>query len=233
MAKTRRRIELSKSRKVFPGVKGLVKLVVPKLASMVMNLIAIGPRVILRSAFQLLRTNIWTRLVSTLILVSFDLFNYARKKISTKQLIINIVLSLTLLTTGTAGWMFGTNSVLGIAAENTLIWILAGLAGAGLISAVADTICRKVLGLFLKSDVEDMLDFINNEFELMSEENGLSAAQMDELAKLVKIDNKICVNCFAKSNKKKYAREILGPYFGKNQARPDSQTDGECACTSA
>ena len=209
-----RRIGLRKKKGLLPG-KGLAKLVVPKLATMVMNLVVIGPRIILRSAFQLLRTNIWTRIISTIVLVSFDLYSFFKKKISKKQLIINMILSLSLLVGGTVGWVFGTNSVLAIVAENTIIWIAAGIIGAGIASAVFDTLCRKTLGRFMKSDVEDMLDFINAEYELMVEEQGLSDGEADELAKNIAIDDKICINCFSKADKKKYVREVLMPYFNK------------------
>ncbi|MCL2397880.1 MAG: hypothetical protein FWC93_07450 [Defluviitaleaceae bacterium] len=212
---TQRRIKLSKAKKSLLGGKGLVKMIIPKLATMVINLISIGPRIILRSAFQILRTNIWTRLLSTLILVSFDLYSYARKKISRKQLIINLILSTSLLVGGTAGWMFGTNTALAVVAENTMLWIVAGIIGAGGLGSILNTICRKVLGRFMKSDVEDMLDFFNAEFELMGGELGLSSKEMDTLAAQIRIDDKICVNCFAKSNKKKYAREVLGTYFDR------------------
>ncbi|MCL2610733.1 MAG: hypothetical protein FWE02_03540, partial [Defluviitaleaceae bacterium] len=90
----------------------LIKLILPKFAGMFMNLIAIGPRIILRSTFQLLRTNVWTRLISTVVLVVFDLYSYLRKRISTRQFIINLTLSSIFLIGGTAGGVFGTNSAL-------------------------------------------------------------------------------------------------------------------------
>ena len=210
---TQRRLSLSK-KKGFGG-KGLAKLIVPKLATMVMNLVTIGPRVILRSAFQLLRANIWTRLISTIVIVFFDLYSFARKKISLKQLIINLILSTALLFGGTIGWVFGTNSVLAVVAENTFIWILAGLIGAGVVSAIFNIVCCKILGRFLKSDVENMLDFINSEFDLLVLEHELSDEQIDALASSIEIDDKVCINCFSKADKKKYVKEILQPYFDK------------------
>jgi len=211
-----RRIQLAKKKAGVLGKfnKGnLVKLVFPKLATMVINLVRIGPRVILRSTFQILRTNIWTRLISTILLVSIDLYSFIRKKISKKQLAINLILSATLLAGGTAGWFFGTNSVLAIVAENTVIWIIAGLAGAGILSAVLDKLCRKVLGRFLKSDVEDMMEIINEEFECMIREHALDDVQADAIAKAIQISEKTCLSCFCKADRKKHARGVLVPYF--------------------
>lgn len=215
---TPRRIRLAKKDKgkLNKLNKGnIVKLVFPKLATMVMNLVSIGPRVILRSAFQILRTNIWTRLISTILLISVDLYSYARKKISGRQLVINLILSLTLLIGGTTGWIFGTNSVSAVAAENTVIWIIAGLAGAGVFSYIFDLFCRKILGRFLKSDVEAMLDVINEEFECMIAEKALDDEQADAIAETVHINEQICLNCFCKGEKREYVREVLEPYFEK------------------
>jgi len=211
-----RRIQLAKKKVGLLGKfnKGnLVKLVFPKLATMVINLVRIGPRVILRSTFQILRTNIWTRLISTVLLVSIDLISFFRRKISKKQLVINLILSATLLAGGTAGWFFGTNSVLAIVAENTVIWIVAGIAGAGILSAVLDKLCRKVLGRFLKSDVEDMMDMINEEFECMVAEHALDDERAEAIAKAIHISEQVCLSCFCKADRKKHVRDVLVPYF--------------------
>ena len=191
----------------------LFKLIFPKVATMVLNFVRIGPRVILRSAFQLLRTNIWTRLLSTILLVSFDFYNFFKRRISKKQLFINLVLSLSLLVGGTAGWLVGTHGALLIVAENTLIFIIAGLIGAGLFSSFLERMSRWGLGFFLSNDVEDMLIVINEAFNQMLEEHHLSYEQGCTVAKAVKIDEQICLTCFTKSDKKKYIRKVLMPYF--------------------
>jgi hypothetical protein len=191
----------------------IVKLILPKVATMGINLISIGPRVILRSAFQIMRTNIWTRIISTLVIVSFDLYNFAKKKISKKQLAINLILSATLLIGGTTGWIFGTNSVTGIVAENTVLWIVAGLIGAGALSSISNSIGKKLLEKFVKSDVEDMIDLINEEFECIAKEYNLDNNKVDKIAEEIHIDHKICLDCFCKRDRKKYIREILCPYF--------------------
>ena len=211
-----RRIQLSmKKTGVLSKMKNgsLVKMFIPKLVTMLINLVRIGPKVILRSSFQILRTNIWTRLISTFILVFFDFYNFFRKRISRKQLVINLILSVSLLVGGTAGWVLGTNSVLIIVAENTAIWIIAGLAGAGIFGAVFDAICRKVLGRFVKNDLEDMIDMFNNEFESMVAEHALDNEQADEIAGRIHLHEKACLDCFSKGDKKKYVRDILTPYF--------------------
>ena len=191
----------------------LLKLLLPKLAGMFTNLIAIGPRIILRSTFQLLRTNIWTRLISTVVLVSFDLYSYLRKRISTRQFIINLILSFMLLLGGTAGWFFGTNSVLFIAAENTFIWIVAGLIGAGILSGFLDLVAKKILGKFLKTDVEEMILIFNEEFEKICSEKFIE--EPEKIAEYIKVTEKICVTCYAQKDKNKFAKEFIKKEIAK------------------
>jgi len=213
---TKPRIQLTQKRGGLLGKinKGnVVKLTLPKLATMGINLVRIGPRVILRSTFQILRTNIWTRLISTFLLLFIDLYHFIRKRISKKQLMINLILSATLLIGGTIGWVFGTTSISTIVLENTVIWIIAGLAGAGVLSAILEAFCRKVLGRFLKNDVEDMLDLINEEFECLIVEYALDDEQAEVIASTITIDDKVCLDCFCKKDKKKYMRGMLIPHL--------------------
>ena len=195
--------------------ENLFKLVFPKVATMALNFVRIGPRVILRSTFQLLRTNIWTRLLSTILLVFFDFYSFFRGRISRKQLFIDLILSLSLLVGGTAGWVVGTSGALLIVAENTLLFIIAGLLGAGLFSSFLDRASRWILGLFLSNDIEDMLNVINEEFIQMVEEYHLSYEQACNVAKGIEIDEQICLACYTKSNRRKYVRKILTPHFAK------------------
>jgi len=208
------RINLRKSKGILPK-EGLFKLALPKLAQIAVNLVQLGPRIILRSALQLLRANIWTRIISVAVVVTIDLIQFLRKKISKKQLVVNLILSFALLFGATTGWIFATNSVHGIAAENSVLWIIAGVLGAGIFSSVMDKCCKKVLGRFIVNDIDDMLRLINLEFERMVDETRLSDAQADSLAATIEIDDKICLQCFAKSNKQKYICDILQPYFNK------------------
>jgi len=211
--KSKRLLELGRKKKNLPGGKELIKLSLSQLAAMLTNLLAIGPRVILRSAIQLLRANIWTRLISALVLIIFDIYSFAVKNISFKQLIINLILAVSLVFGGTIGWVLGTDAALIIVAENTVIWIIAGIVGAGFAGSLSEALCRKIVGRFLKSDIDDMLDFISDEFERLANEHNLSGERINELAKSIEIDDKICINCFSKSDKSKYAREVLLPYF--------------------
>ena len=212
----KKRIQLSQKKSGFLSKlnKGnLVRLLLTNVTTMGINLISIGPRVILRSTFQLMRANIWTRIISTIVLITFDLYNFFRKKISKKQLVINMILSSLLLGGGTTGWAFGTNTVSVIVAENTVLWIVAGIIGAGTFGSVFNAIGRKILGKFFKSDVEDMVELINEEFEEMAKQHSLDEKKRELIVEKVYVDDKICFECFCKKDKEKYARQLLEPYF--------------------
>ena len=205
--------EKKKSVRTILKEKGLVKMVLPKASAVLVNLIQMGPRVLLRSAFQVLRANIVTRIVSAIVILVIDLYSFAKRKISLKQLIINIILSCMLLIGGTVGWNAGTNVVVGVVAENTVIWILAGIVGAGVLGSVLDSLCKKILSRFIRSDVEDMVRLINVKFEEMVAEQGMSDEEAERVAEKIKVDKKICVHCFQKSDRNKFVRELLEPYF--------------------
>lgn len=101
--------------------KGLAKLVLPKLAQAVTNLLQLGPRVIMRSAIKLVRVNPLTRFLSVLSLVVIDVYLYARGKISTTQLVINLIYSASMFVGSTAGWYLGQ----GIASQLAFDFMLA------------------------------------------------------------------------------------------------------------
>lgn len=190
--------------------ENLVKLLLPKLAGIFFNLIAIGPRLILRSAMQLLRVNIWTRMVSTIALIIIDLYNYIKKRISTRQFIINLILSFTLLIGGTAGWTVGTNTALFIVAENTILWIIFGILGAGLISGFFDFIVKKILGKFLKTDVDEMLFIFNEQFGKICDELKIkNEEEKKQIAKKIKVTKNLCISCYSQKDKNKFAKEYI------------------------
>jgi hypothetical protein len=152
-------------------------------------------------------------LLSALVLVSVDIYSFAKKKISKKQLFINLVLSVALLISGTTGWAIGYNSIGRIIADNTVLWIITGLIGAGIFSSVADAIGKRILGKFLKTDVEDMVELFNEEFEKLACEYALDEEETNAVAKEVHLNKRTCIDCYSKKDKKKYAREKLKPCF--------------------
>jgi len=186
----------------------LAKLAAPKAAQFAYNLLRVGPRVILRSAFELLRANIITRLLSAIVLISFDTVNLYRRRISFKQYVINLVLALLLLLGGTAGWVLG-NDFIGAVLENVVLALMAGIVGAGLFSGVLGYAWERLIGKFVKSDSQDMLDVISAEFATMAEKHKLSDQQIEEIKAVLVIDSRLIREMFTQKDRVSYARELL------------------------
>jgi hypothetical protein len=154
-------------------------------------------------------------LLSALVLVSIDIYSFAKKRISKKQLFINLTLSVALLISGTTGWVIGYNNVGRIIADNAILWIITGLIGAGIFSSIVDALGKRILGKFLKTDVEDMVELFNEEFENMACEYALDEEEKGTVAKEVHLNKRTCIDCYSKKDQKKYAREKLKPCFEK------------------
>ena len=190
-----------------------IKLILPKLTTVLINMINLGPRMLLRGTLQLLRANIWVRLVSTLVMVVVDVVRFLTRQISKKQFVLDIVLSLSLLLGGTAGWYTGTSAVLGIVSENTVLWVVAGVVGAGLFGAGSEYAAKKIMVRFIKPDKEEMMEIFNKQFDELLSENNLSPEQATECAKKVPMTPKICLACFKAKNREDFARNYLAKYF--------------------
>ena len=199
---------LSMQRKKIAAGGELAKLAAPKAAQFAYNLLRVGPRVILRSAFELLRANIITRLLSAIVLISFDTVNLYRRRISFKQYVINLVLALLLLLGGTAGWVLG-NDFIGAVLENVVLALMAGIVGAGLFSGVLGYAWERLIGKFVKSDSQDMLDVISAEFATMAEKHKLSDQQIEEIKAVLVIDSRLIREMFTQKDRVSYARELL------------------------
>ncbi|MCL2856060.1 MAG: hypothetical protein FWE21_10695, partial [Defluviitaleaceae bacterium] len=158
------RFQLNVKKKSKVGSKeDLAKMAAPKAAQVLYNIVTIGPRLIMRSAFQLLRANIITRIISAVVLVSIDTYLFIRKRISLKQYIINVVMAALLLVGGTAGW-YGGQNIGYILFQNAVIGIIAGVIGAGVLGFAFSTIFEKIIGKFVKDDTKDMLEICNGVF---------------------------------------------------------------------
>ena len=201
-------LTLQDSKKDIIRKKFQFKLIVPKITTVLINLVQLGPRVILRSSMQLLRANIWIRLVSTAMMLIVDVARYAGGHTSKRQFIIDISLSLSLLAGGTLGWYAGTGAVI---AENTAIWVLAGVIGSGTLGALSEKITKMFLTKYITTDVAIIMEIFNKEFDQLAQD--LNEEQKIDIAKKIHINTKICMLCFKSKDREKYSKEFLEPYF--------------------
>ena len=206
-------LKLSSGKKELLRKKLQPKLILPKLTTILINLIKFGPRIIMRSTMQLLRANIWIRIVSTLVMLLVDIIRYLTGRISKKQFALDVALSLSLLVGGTAGWYAGTGAIVGIVAENTVLWIVAGMVGAGVLGAGLEYLAKSLLARFITSDADDILLVFNRQFDALVRQYNLKPEQAKTIAAGINLDSKICLLCFKAANRESHARKLLEPYF--------------------
>lgn len=205
------RFQLNVKKKSKVGSKeDLAKMAAPKAAQVLYNIVTIGPRLIMRSAFQLLRANIITRIISAVVLVSIDTYLFIRKRISLKQYIINVVMAALLLVGGTAGW-YGGQNIGYILFQNAVIGIIAGVIGAGVLGFAFSTIFEKIIGKFVKDDTKDMLEICNGVFCDLAEKYQLTEEQAQKAAETILLDAATVRKMYAAKDKKAVACEFIEP----------------------
>jgi len=204
-----RQIAVKKKAKVS-GVGDLARLGAPKLAQILYNTLRVGPRVVLRSVFELLRANVVTRILSAAVLLLIDTVQLLRGRISRKQYLINITLALMLLVGGSAGWLLG-NRVISLVVESLVLSIAAGIIGAGVLGAAIGMACEKVIGRFVQDDTADMLDICNDTMAELAAEYKLNENEVCETLGIVAIDSKTVNEMFVQKDRKAYARQTIEP----------------------
>jgi len=217
------RLSLRKKSKIS-NPQDIAKIAAPKTAQILYNALRVGPRVILRSAFELLRANLITRILSAVVLLSIDTISLVRGRISFKQYLIDVTLALMLLVGGTAGWMLGSHLIGFVILEGVVISMLAGLIGAGVLGAVLGAVVEKVIGLFVKDDNCDMLDILSRTFAKLVFENKLSDEETEAAKDLIFIDNKTIRDLFSSQNRPEFAMELIQPHVQEivNQRSPEN-----------
>ena len=200
-----------KKKSKIANAQDMVKIAAPKTVQFLYNFITIGPRVIMRSVFQLLRANTITRILSCVVLLSIDTVSLVRKRISLKQYLINVSLAFMLLVGGTAGWVFGGYLIGMTLIENAAIGILAALIGAGALGAGLAYIWEKILSLFIKGDTEEMLEIFNHEFYNEVTANSLEEDEIAIARDSIELTPEVTSEMFVCEDKRDFAKSIICP----------------------
>ena len=152
-------------KKIFKlkGFETIFRMVGPKIVTMIANVLVMGPHIILRSTMELLRANIFTRVLSCLTLLVLDIKDLARRRISKMQFIRNIILSALLILSGTLGWNLGSYWI--------AVEIVGGMVGAGILGFAATIIMDKLLNRFIKSDAVCMREIVDRHLTDLPEED--------------------------------------------------------------
>ena len=123
----------------------LLKLTMPKVVQLGFNFVRLGPRTIFRSGIQLLRANFWTRTLSVLVVIIFDVYLFLRKKITGRELIVNIINSLILIAGATIGWIGATAIALQYWEQHSLPYFIFGIIGASVVGFLFEWIGNKIV----------------------------------------------------------------------------------------
>ena len=205
-------LQLKIQKKKITGTGDIARLAAPKTAQMLYNALRVGPRLILRSAFELLRANMVTRVISVVVLLVIDKFSLIKGRISVKQFIINVTLALMLLVGGTAGWVLGSHA-LSMIVENLVLGILAGLIGAGVISAGLSLAANKIIHLFVTDDTEDMLEIYSQCFKTLAAKHSLSMGEIEAATEAIAMSREMVRDMFTeKENRQALAQAVLAPH---------------------
>ena len=158
-----------KIKKIIKGSDAVVKLVAPKVVTAGVNVMRMGPRIIMRSAVELLRANLITRILSCVTILIVDIYDLSRKRISRTQFAVNCVLSLLLVVGGTVGWTFGGRWIV-IEILGGMADIIGGMIGAGIVVFLSNVVFDKACKKLVESDAEKMWKIINPYIEKQPEE---------------------------------------------------------------
>lgn len=201
----------------------VIKIAAPKSAQFLYNALRVGPRVILRSAFELLRANTFTRILSCAVLLSVDTVGLFRRRISAKQYLVNIILAALLLVGGAIGWDIGGRA-LGPHIENAAIGMVAALFGAGFLGMAFSYAGERLIALFYKSDTEKMLELFNYEFYCEVSGRKMGEAEIARARDIIELTPRHTADMFACRDKAGFARALICPAVARAQEKAESQT---------
>ena len=201
------------AKKSFVQKKLHPKMFIPKLATLLLNMFKLGPRIFVRSTIQLFKANLVVRLLTSLLVLLYDLVFLLTKRISKKQFVINTVVTLSLLVGGIAGWYGGQYAVLGIIVENTILWFAVCFVSSGVMAFLAEKIARKFVLQRYTSDAEDVSAIFNKVFLDLKNEYNIEHETAQNIAFEIPLSEKICLTCYCNSNKEQFADDFLRPYF--------------------
>lgn len=174
---------------------------------------------------KILRGNIVTGVVTTVVLSSADFVRMFDGKISGAQVFKNVTTTAASVAGGTGGWLGGAAAgaalgsaipIIGTAAGGIIGGILGSLAGGTAASKVTST----VLDTFIEDDAKEMLRIIENIFGQLAEDYLLTETEAKKV--IDQFQSKDLVDTlrtmYASNNRSEFARKILEPLI-EDQAR--------------
>lgn len=167
----------------------------------------------MKSAAKLLRGNIISSGISTIVLSSADITRTFQGRISGKQLFKNMTSTASTAIGGSGGWLAGAaigSTILPVGGT-----IIGGIVGSVAGGTIAGNVTNKVLDSFILDDAEEMLQILNTELESLAFDYLLNQNELESIVtnlnELLNKKNKLLMDMFASSNRHTFASELLRP----------------------
>ena len=159
---------------------------------------------------KLLRTNFIVQAVSILVLSSTDIFNYARGKISGKQLFKEVAtISGGIVGTASAGSLSGS---LALSASLGPIGIgVATIIGSIIGGGISTSLTRKLLDSFIEDDAVKLIKIINSRLSILAQDYLLSQEELELVVDILReclVKSKL-LEMFASQNYVQFADDLL------------------------
>ncbi len=189
--------------------EAIVKFMGPKASATLVNAFRDGSNIYgaaaMKSAAKLLRADIISVGISTLVFSSVDISRMFRGKISGKQLFKNITTTASTAVGGTAGAIIGSAVIPGI---GTLIGSMGG-------GALANKASSTLLNSFIEDDAEEMLRIIETRLKDLATVYLLNQQEIsnviENLNKLLYSKSRTLMDMFSSINKYSFASDLLIP----------------------
>ena len=178
----------------------VVKLIAPKIVTVLANIIRIGPRMIFRSTMELMRANLITRILSCMTLLIIDLVDLVRGRISASQFVVNVAFSALLVVSGTLGWNLGSRWIV-LEFLGGFVEIAGGILGAAVLSFVSNFVLDKIRSKFVESDEQKMWKILNPHIDTYPKEKQDNIRERVTCACLKKM--------YASENREAFAAELV------------------------
>ena len=174
---------------------------------------------IIRSLMRALMANIITAVITLAVFTLYDVVIWIRKERTGKQLLVNFISNIWVITWGTAAfflWELAAKSLLG---DTGLLAEIGGFITGFIVSIlaciVAGKVFDKVSSRYYMSDSERMLEILGIEYERVKLENNLNREQsrrlLDEIEK--SITPKTIKKMIRSGNPEKYATDLIEPFI--------------------
>ncbi len=208
----------------------IISVIGPKASAILVNAFRSGGNIYgaaaMKSASKLLRGNIITATIATVVLSSVDIANIFQGRISGAQLFKNVTTTAASVAGGYAGWAGGAAAAAWVGAQigtvvpvvgniigGTVGGIVGGLLGAFGGGSVAGDVAKSVLDEFVEDDANEMVRVIQSVFEQLAGDYLLNRKEAENIVDRLqsRLDGSKLKDMYASSSRRSFAERIIRP----------------------